>query len=65
MSTLRLFLATEPFARLAMDILGPLPASESGNRFILALVDRCSKLTLAIPKKEITAVAEALAFIDA
>lgn len=63
-STLKLFPANEPFASLAMDILGPLPASENGNRFILVMVDRFSKLTRAVPMKEITAVAVASAFID-
>ena len=29
----------EPFERIAMDIIGPLPRSRSGNRFILVICD--------------------------
>ena len=30
---------TEPFSRVAMDIVGPLPRSRSGNKYILVLCD--------------------------
>ena len=30
---------TEPFTRVAMDIIGPLPRSRSGNKYILVLCD--------------------------
>ena len=46
---LQLFPATEPLAEVAMDILGPLIATPRGNRFILVIVDRFTKLTQAIP----------------
>lgn len=63
-SMLKLFPATEPFASLAMDILGPLPESEGGYKFILVIVDRFSKLTRAFPMREKTAVEVASAFVD-
>jgi hypothetical protein len=40
----------EPFQRIAMDIVGPLPiCSESGNRFILTVIDHSTHFPEAIP----------------
>jgi hypothetical protein len=43
---------------VAMDILGPLPKTKQGNRFVLVMCDRFSKLvqTVALPSqtKEVT-----------
>ncbi|KAL7883860.1 hypothetical protein SRHO_G00015180 [Serrasalmus rhombeus] len=33
----------EPFSRIAMDIVGPLPRSRSGNRYILTLCDYATR----------------------
>ena len=33
----------EPFERVAMDIIGPLPKTERGNRYILTVVDHFTK----------------------
>lgn len=63
-STLKLFPATQPRASLAMDILGPLPESGGGQKFILVMVDRFSKLSRAVPMRVITAVEVASAFVD-
>uniref|UniRef100_A0A1X7U6T0 Integrase zinc-binding domain-containing protein n=1 Tax=Amphimedon queenslandica TaxID=400682 RepID=A0A1X7U6T0_AMPQE len=32
-------LKTHPFERIAMDLVGPLPRSKRGNRYILTIVD--------------------------
>jgi hypothetical protein len=48
-----------------MDILGPLPKTEHGNRFLLVISDRFSKLTRTVPLRTITALVVAKAFYDA
>ena len=56
-------LVSEPFAQVAIDIIGPLPVcQESGNRFILTILDLCTHYPEAIPLKQHTAadVAQAL-----
>ena len=42
---------TEPWERLAMDIVGPLPRTPTGNRFILTLMDFGTRFPEAIPLK--------------
>ena len=54
----------EPFARIAMDIVGPLVQSEKGNRFILVVCDYGTKYPEAIPLKTIDAETVANALID-
>ena len=56
-------LVSEPFAQVAIDIIGPLPVcQESGNRFILTVLDLFTHYPEAIPLKQHTAadVAQAL-----
>ena len=57
----------EPFSRVAMDIVGPLPRSRSGNRYVLVLCDYASRYPEAIPLKSIDAetIAEELVIIFA
>ena len=52
----------EPYQRIAMDIIGPLPRTRRGNRFILVLSDYATRYPEAIPLRKITAkkVAEGL-----
>jgi Chromo (CHRromatin Organisation MOdifier) domain/Integrase core domain len=45
-----------------MDILGSLPKTSHGNRFLLVITDRFSKLTKTIPLRTITAHSVAEAF---
>jgi len=56
-------LVSEPFAQVAIDIIGPLPVcQESGNIFILTVLDLCTHYPEAIPLNQHTAadVAQAL-----
>ena len=46
---------TEPFTRVAMDIVGPLPRSRSGSKYIFILCDYGTKYPVAIPLKRSTA----------
>ena len=52
----------EPFSRITMDIVGPLPRSRSGHRFVLVLFDYATRYLEAIPMKSADAenVAEEL-----
>ena len=59
-------LVSEPFSQVAIDIIGPLPAcKDSGNRFVLTVLDLCTHYPEAIPLKQHTAqdVAKALATV--
>ena len=47
-----------------MDILGPLPKTDHGNRFLLVITDRFSKLTRTVPLRTITAMVVAKAFCE-
>ena len=39
----------EPFARIAMDIVGPLPRSKSGHKYILVICDYATRYPEAVP----------------
>ncbi|XP_037784772.1 uncharacterized protein LOC119580748 [Penaeus monodon] len=59
-------IVTEPFSRVAIDIVGPLtPASSQGHKYILTLIDFATRFPDAIPLKDIdsVSVAEALLMI--
>lgn len=48
---------SEPFARLSIDIVGPLtPASTEGHKYILTLIDKATGFPEAIPLKQIDSV---------
>ena len=55
----------EPFSRIAMDIVGPLPRSRGGNRYVLVVCDYGTKYPEAVPLRSIDAetVAEELMVI--
>ena len=40
---------SEPFKRIAMDIIGPLPRSRSGKRYVLVICDCATRYSEAIP----------------
>ena len=46
---------SEPFSRVAMDIVGPLPRSQAGNRYILVVCDYATRYPEAIPLRTIDA----------
>ena len=56
---LRLCPPTEPLSAVCLDLLGPLPETAMGNRYLLFMVDRFSKLTrvVAIPREDAETVA--------
>jgi transposase InsO family protein len=47
-----------------MDILGPLPRTKHGNRFLLVISDRYYKVTKTIPLRTVTALSVSRAFCD-
>lgn len=55
---------TEPFERIQIDIVGPLPVTERKNRYILTIQDNFSKYCEAIALKEIDSVTIAHAFAE-
>jgi len=59
---LKLFPATDTFASLSMDLLGPLTETKTGIVFLLIIVDRFSKLLRAVPPAGITATDVSSAF---
>ena len=46
---------SEPFSRVAMDIVGPLPRSRSGHQYVLVLCDYATRYPEAVPLKNIDA----------
>ena len=50
---------SEPFRRMAMDIVGPLPRSRSENRFVLVLCDYATRYAEAVPMRTVHAEAVA------
>ena len=61
---IQLFPANRPMELVAMDILGPLPRTKHGNRFLLFIADRFKKVTITVPLRTVTALAVAKAFCD-
>jgi len=61
---MRLFPETEPFAALAIDLLGPLPRTPEGYEYILVICDRFTKVTRAVLLRDITASDVLSAFLD-
>ncbi|GBM45473.1 Retrovirus-related Pol polyprotein from transposon 412 [Araneus ventricosus] len=51
-----------PFERMALDILGPLPVTTNGNRYVLVMMDYFTKWpeAIPIPDQEASTVAEEL-----
>ena len=56
---------TEPFSRVAIDLVGPLsPPSSEGHRYILTLIDYATGFPEAVPLKEIDSVSVAEALLS-
>ena len=54
----------EPMERVMMDILGPLPATKNGNRYILVISDWFTKWTESVAISDMETKTVARAFID-
>lgn len=52
-------LISKPFQRNAMDIVGPLPCTQRGNRFILTLCDYATRFpeAMAVPSTDVSRIA--------
>ena len=61
---LKLFPATRPLESVAIDILGPLPKTKSGYRFLLIVTDRFTKLSQVAPLRRVTALIVARVFCE-
>ena len=49
---LHLFPPSEPLEYISIDVMGPLPTTSAGNKYLLVIVDRFSKLAAAVPLKK-------------
>ena len=54
----------EPFARVAIDMIGPLTRTKVGNKYILTLMDYGSRYPEAIPLKNTDSQTVATALVD-
>ena len=52
---LQLFTPSKPFEIVGIDIVGPLPVTKQGNRYILSTIDKFSRYVHLIPLQTITA----------
>ena len=62
-SPLQQYLVGEPMERVAVDLLGPLPRSDSGNCWIMVVGDYCSKWMEAYPLPDAKAETVANKFV--
>lgn len=60
----KVFPAQEPFANVRRDLLGPSPVSARGDRYILVIVRRFTKLVRAVPIPRDDAETVVAAFFD-
>lgn len=63
-SPLQVYNVGAPFERLQVDILGPLPTSSSGNKYLLVVVDCFTKWPEAMPLKDKKANTVARSLVD-
>ena len=56
--------ATKPFQKVSWDIMGPLPPSESGNKYILVVTDLFTKWVEAFPIHDTTSATLATVLVD-
>ena len=53
---MKLFVATRPFEQISVDIVGPLPTTRTGNRYIVTIIDKFSRYCMLNPVADITAL---------
>ena len=63
-SQLQLFSASRPFEVVSIDLFGPLPRSEKGNRYVVVMVDRFSRWVELAPIPDATASTVADVFVN-
>jgi transposase InsO family protein len=63
-SPLQIFNIEAPFERVQVDILGPLPLTLEGNRYLLVIVDCFTKWIEAFPLRNIRAKTVAETFVN-
>lgn len=61
---LKKYATGEPLQRCALDIMGPLPETEKGNRYVLVLADYFSKWTEAYPMPDMEAATVARIMVE-
>lgn len=49
------YIATQPFEMISMDIVGPLPKTPRGNKYILTIIDHFTRYAEGVPLREQTA----------
>jgi hypothetical protein len=59
---MKLFPPSAPLEFVGIGILGPLRGTKRGNRFLLVITERFSKVTKVVPQRNITADDVAVAF---
>jgi len=59
---MQLFEPERPLQMVHIDIVGPLPITTTGNRYILTMMDRYTRMIKMIPMAECTATTVAIAF---
>ena len=64
LNRLSLFPATRPLESLAIDILGPLPKTNAGKRFLQVITDRFTKLAQVVALRSVTAYTVSVAFCE-
>ena len=52
------------FERVSVDVLGPLPITVSGHRYVLCFTDHCTRWPILVPLKETDACTVARVFFD-
>ena len=53
---LKLFAATRPYEQISVDIVGPLPTTVSGNRYIVSMIDKFSRYCMLVPTEDVTSL---------
>ena len=56
--------ASHPFEKISWDIMGPLPTTESGNKYILVVTDLFTKWVEAFPLRETSSSTLAMVLVD-